>query len=246
MKRSLRKPAAGVVAQEPPPQKRPRSSLLPPMHQLVRDEYNKDLWKVDGGLLLDTEYAPHDIVLGIDPSLTGFAMCALHPEGQYQFWLIRSSKRGVDRLADIQNQLSMVMTKLSIRRFTFVSVCMEGYSFGAQNNREVLGELGGVVKVTLRSALQRNHPEGAYPTIVQPTALKKFVTGTGSAKKSEMLKAVYKRWGIDVADDNLADAYGLARMSLAVAFGSEKLTKEQQAVVSSLHICTERDGVPGT
>jgi len=50
--------------------------------------------------------------------------------------------------------------------------------------------------------------------VVEPTVLKRFVTGKGQGKKELMLKEVYKKWGADFDDNNLADAYGLARIAL--------------------------------
>jgi crossover junction endodeoxyribonuclease RuvC len=50
--------------------------------------------------------------------------------------------------------------------------------------------------------------------IIAPGTLKKFVTGTGRAKKDLMLLKVYKKWGVEFDDHNLCDAYGLARMAL--------------------------------
>lgn len=50
--------------------------------------------------------------------------------------------------------------------------------------------------------------------VIAPGTLKKFVTGKGNAKKDLMLLKVYKRWGVEFEVDDLADAYGLARMAL--------------------------------
>lgn len=50
--------------------------------------------------------------------------------------------------------------------------------------------------------------------VIAPGTLKKFVTGKGNAKKDLMLLKVYKRWGVEFEIDDLADAYGLARMAL--------------------------------
>lgn len=47
---------------------------------------------------------------------------------------------------------------------------------------------------------------------VPPSTLKKFVTGSGNASKEQMCVAVTGRWKFDPADDNEADAYGLARL----------------------------------
>lgn len=50
--------------------------------------------------------------------------------------------------------------------------------------------------------------------MIAPGTLKKFVTGKGTGKKELMLKEVYKKWGEDFDDNNVCDAYCLARMAL--------------------------------
>ena len=45
--------------------------------------------------------------------------------------------------------------------------------------------------------------------IVAPTTLKKFVGAKG--KKNLMARQVYKKWGYEADDDNLTDAYAIAR-----------------------------------
>jgi crossover junction endodeoxyribonuclease RuvC len=47
--------------------------------------------------------------------------------------------------------------------------------------------------------------------MVAPTALKKFITGKGNAKKELMLMKIFKRYGLEFENNNLADAYALAR-----------------------------------
>jgi Holliday junction resolvasome RuvABC endonuclease subunit len=48
---------------------------------------------------------------------------------------------------------------------------------------------------------------------VPPTSLKKYVTGKGQGvPKSQMLLHVYKKWNVDITDDNAADSYALARL----------------------------------
>ena len=50
--------------------------------------------------------------------------------------------------------------------------------------------------------------------IIAPTELKKFVTGKGQCKKDLILLNVFKKWGVEFDNSDLADAYGLARMAL--------------------------------
>jgi crossover junction endodeoxyribonuclease RuvC len=49
---------------------------------------------------------------------------------------------------------------------------------------------------------------------VSPTALKKYVTGKGNAAKGDMRMAIYKRFSVDIADDNEADAFALRTFGL--------------------------------
>ena len=48
---------------------------------------------------------------------------------------------------------------------------------------------------------------------VSPTTLKKWTSGSGKADKKQMAKAVASRWGYVNKDDNIIDAYALARLA---------------------------------
>ncbi|MNB81413.1 Crossover junction endodeoxyribonuclease RuvC [compost metagenome] len=69
---------------------------------------------------------------------------------------------------------------------------------------------------------------------VSPSQLKKFVTGNHNAKKSEMLKGVYRKWDFDTDSDNVADAYGLAKIAEAIQSESLELTKYELEVVQKI------------
>lgn len=86
-----------------------------------------------------------------------------------------------------------------------VKMAMEGYSFGSKLNRELLGELGGLVKMIWFLNT------GQDPEIIAPTALKLAIAGKGNASKEDMLAAVQK-FDPEVVNHNVADAYGLAYM----------------------------------
>jgi crossover junction endodeoxyribonuclease RuvC len=70
-----------------------------------------------------------------------------------------------------------------------------------------IGELGGVIKLLL-------YDNSILFGLVQPTVLKKFVTGKGNSKKELMLLNVYKKFGFDTDNNNIADAYALGRFAL--------------------------------
>ena len=161
-----------------------------------------------GGLVIPE----NPVYLGIDQSYSGFALTA-YQNGNYYSEVYKSDMRGIDRLRDIQ---AHVMNWL--HQFDNVTdVAMEGYAFGSQM-ANMLGELGGMVKLTLLDF-------GIYPLIVPPTSLKKYVTGKGQGiSKSQMLLHVYKKWGAEFTDDNAADSYALAR----IVSGSHELAYEKE------------------
>lgn len=89
-------------------------------------------------------------------------------------------------------------------------VCLEGLSFGSRGNS--LAQIG-ALHYLVRLFLYHNR---INYKIITPTQLKKFITGSGKVQKNLMLLKIYKKWGIEFDDDNLADAYGLARFALEV------------------------------
>ena len=149
----------------------------------------------------DGTFSPDQPVwLGIDQSYSGFAITALSETG-HETTVFKSDKRGIARLRDIQAHLMAALVKYD----NIKDVAMEGYAFGSQM-ANMLGELGGMVKLTLLDF-------DIYPLIVPPTNLKKYVTGKGNGvPKSQMLLFVYKKWGVTFTDDNAADSYSLARL----------------------------------
>lgn len=143
---------------------------------------------------------------------------------------------GVDRLLAIERWIAEEIA-LRYGGYYIGHICMEGYSYASKNGREIAGELAYAVKRVIWCA--QNAPVG-YPTIVAPNLLKKFVTGSGSASKAEMLLWVYKRWGVSTKNDNDADAYGLARIAEALDMEHHgDLPVFQQEVIAKLTRHTE-------
>lgn len=140
------------------------------------------------------------VYVGIDQSYSGFAITCLNESG-FITTVYKSPFRGVDRLFDIKDHM---VSSLQFR--TIKDIAIEGYAFGSQM-ANMLGELGGVVKLTL-------HDIGPYyPLIVPPTVLKKYATGKGQGiSKSQIMMQVYKKWGVELNDDNAADSYVLAKI----------------------------------
>ena len=143
--------------------------------------------------------------VGMDPSYNGFAIVVLDKDAniieQRVFGSI--SKEVEDRLIELETEYKFVCNIMCLH-----SAYIEGPSY-ASNGAFVLQM--GALHYMIRLMLKRAKIDFK---VVAPGTLKKFVTGNGRAKKDLMLLKVYKKWGVEFNDDNLADAYSLARFAL--------------------------------
>jgi hypothetical protein len=72
----------------------------------------------------------------------------------------------------------------------------------------------GAVKLALFTIYEDSHNQLLRtPLLVPPMTLKKFISGKGNAKKDEIMLQIYKRYGVEINENNAADAYGLARIA---------------------------------
>ncbi len=146
------------------------------------------------------------IFVGIDHSFTGTGVVLLDKDGEIlEQKLIKSNSKQTieERLIDLRDQLSFIPVIVNLKR-----VCIEGPSYGS--NGQFILQMG-ALHFLIRILLFEHNVD--YK-IVTPGALKKFVTGKGNAKKNLMLLKIFKKWGIEFDDDNLGDAFSLARMAL--------------------------------
>lgn len=149
-----------------------------------------------------------DTWVGIDASLTAFAICALDAQGEYYINVVSSDHRGVERLAEIRHHLNNFVSSAA----PVTDIALESTVSHSQS-ASILGELSGVVKVTL----WENH--GVTPLLVPPMSLKRFACGKGNATKDLVMLSVYKRYGVEIPDNNAADAYVLARIARGDTIG---------------------------
>jgi Holliday junction resolvasome RuvABC endonuclease subunit len=186
---------------------------------------------IDGQLPKDC-----DVTLGIDQSLTGFALTALQFEDpkKYITWVYKSPYFGVERLADIRQWLIDHFDYLEENNNTILDIAMEGTVL-ASHAALVLGELSATVRLAIFDYFDEGDPR-KYPLKVPPMTLKKFAAGKGNAKKQEMLLQIYKRWGIEFNDDNAADSYALARL-----LGKNFYNEVEKAVAEQMKDLKYRD-----
>jgi hypothetical protein len=155
--------------------------------------------------------------VGVDPSLTNFAAVAVTSadDRMPETLLVRSNQKGARRLDDIRRLFCLWLEKIHAQD-PIEHVVVEGYANGMKFGREAMGEIGGLTRLCLYDAL--GDVEVGYPTIVQPNQLKIFA-GCG-VKKQEMLLTIYKRWGVEFREDNVADAFVLAQVACALEVGA--------------------------
>lgn len=157
--------------------------------------------------------------IGIDPSLTGTGVVCLNEEGiveDEQLIKTTPKQKIEDRLELINNTIIKLLNNKYQIRYTNgyiyknkVNIYMEGLSFGAKGN--AITQLAGLHYLLRINLLKRIDLK---LEIIPPTTLKKFITGKGNSRKELMLLEVYKRWGVEYKNNNLCDAYSLARMAL--------------------------------
>lgn len=175
------------------------------------------LKKTQGAGIIDPE---RPVILGIDQSWTGFGITAVQGAA-YLSDLYVISGRGVDGIHAVINLL-----KDEINWNIVENVAIEGYSMGSKTRAHMAGELGAAVR--MGCFLGGQLFTAKYPLVIPPTQLKKYATGKGNASKSEILLGVYKHFGVEFTDDNMADSYALAQ----IAAGSES-NKAQREVLAA-------------
>lgn len=169
------------------------------------------------------------IYVGVDQSYGGFATTLYDPEtGDHdtlvQAFEAKAYKNQGDRLTIVYGHIIGRIPKDSVAR-----VAMEGYSMGSKFGREKLGELGGIVKMSLWAWHAQD------PAIVTPSTLKKFVLGGSAGRgKNLMLLGVYKKWGVEFNDDNAADSYALARLAYLLDHPEQAEHKYEQEVIKTV------------
>lgn len=155
--------------------------------------------------------------VGIDQSLTGFAVTLLGTDDKYRTLVYKGEGTGVVRLNNIVSWLGSLLDEYEI-----LDVAMEA-PVKMSHSAIISGELFGTVRLCLYSNW------GLAPIQIPPTMLKKYVTGKGTGvQKNQMLLQVYKKWGVEFTDDNAADSYGIARIVAGKAdnaYEKEVITK---------------------
>lgn len=146
--------------------------------------------------------------VGIDPSYNGFAIVVVDKGGEIIEQKLLSSdtnSEAEDRILEMEKEFKFIPNIYCLE-----TVYIEGPSYSS-NGAFVLQM--GALHYYLRIFFRKKNVDFK---VIAPGTLKKYVAGEGkgNARKELMLLKTFQKWGVEFNDNNLADAYGLARMAL--------------------------------
>ena len=144
--------------------------------------------------------------VGMDPSYNGFAIILLDKDAnilEQKLFKSDTILEAEDRIIQLEKEFKFVANVTHL-----YSVYIEGPSYSSKGSFVLqMGALHYYLRIFFRK-------KNINYKIITPGTLKKFICGKGNAKKDLMLMKVYKKFGIEFEDDNLCDAYSLARLAL--------------------------------
>lgn len=145
------------------------------------------------------------VYVGVDQALRKIGVCVLRGDEGVDLKLLLppADLRGPERLQYLRDAL---WNYLSPYQGKIAKSAMEAQSLGSMGDLDQLGQINGVVQVLLSDL-------GTAPLLVAPSLLKKFVTGQGQATKQAMMVATHHNWAVEIVQDDLCDAHGLARIA---------------------------------
>jgi crossover junction endodeoxyribonuclease RuvC len=164
------------------------------------------------------------LIIGIDPSLTATGIVVLR-DGKVE--LAEKTKNRpelgtIERVRLIRERIIDITENLIDEEEWQAPdlIVIEGFSYGSKGRSVFdIAYLGW----RIREDLERLRTDDGIPWLeVPPSQLKKFATGQGNANKEIILQQVYKRWGYETHDNNIADAYVLAQIGRAYLQDSYK------------------------
>lgn len=137
--------------------------------------------------------------LGIDPSATGTGVSLISDVSSETLHIRPGKRRDAERLQYIHSELKSFLEG----KLIFMGV-MEAPSYGSTHKEFILGEVLGVLKLTLIEL-------GIFSISVPPTQLKLFLAGKGTASKEEMISAA-SRWGCSSTNSDICDSWAAAML----------------------------------
>lgn len=167
------------------------------------------------------------IIAGIDPSLVGTGIVKLKDGKVVEQKLIKSKPVGNKPIDELKRLLKIV-EEIPLKGVDMAVV--EGIAYGIRRTSS-LSQLSGLNYLIRKKCYEQNIPF----IIVAATTNKKFCTGSGKGEKNQMMLSVYKKWGFSPANDDLSDAFSLAKVGEALSNENrDKLLKYENEVINLL------------
>jgi len=143
--------------------------------------------------------------LGLDISLTGTGLVII--DDTYEILekqILHVDAKDTERLLFIE-EIFLKLVEPFKTKIKLVGI--ETPAFRAEGHLFNMGELNGVLKLHLFKM-------GINSIGISPFSLKKFISGSAKEKtKSIIILDLFKNFGVELRNDNLADAYSLARIA---------------------------------
>jgi crossover junction endodeoxyribonuclease RuvC len=163
--------------------------------------------------------------IGIDPSLTATGIIILDEAGNIEAQKLTSNNPKLPTISRVRQILDEIKEAIS-NNTNITSIGIEGFSFGSKGKS--LFEIA-YLGYRIREELQN------FNLIdIAPTELKKYATGKGNSPKDIVMLNVYKRWGMEFHNNNLADAYVLAKICQEMYNTSTTLAEFQKEILLKL------------
>jgi len=160
------------------------------------------------------------IFIGIDPSLTSTGLVVLDSKGEMIRKEIISSNKNFSiemRIIEIRDKIKKILEEYYDYH---INLSIEGISYGSKGKSSI--DIP-ALNISLRIFFLDKEIDFF---VVEPSVLKKYITGKGNAKKELMLLKIYKKFGIEFESNDLADAYSLALFYFDKFKNLEKLKNE--------------------
>lgn len=151
-------------------------------------------------------------IIGLDLSITSTGYCIMDDKKEaVDYGTIKTIPK--DFSSDIE-RFDKIATGIfdKVAEYDCRAAFIENYAYAARNNLTRLGELTGIIKHDFFCTWRIKPSEELF--VISPSTLKKYVIGTGKGDKNVILKYIFIKWEMDVDDDDIADAYALARMGV--------------------------------
>jgi hypothetical protein len=181
------------------------------------------------------------LFIGMDLSLSNCGLVVLDYNGKVQ--LLKSIKteeigQSVEkRFERCYNQINQFKETLLKYDLNDSIIAIESYALQAVGRITSLVESGTLI----RDFIYKNY-DNCKILEVAPVSAKKFLLGSGKSdsginKKAKIIMEIYKQFGLEIGDDNIADAFVLSNIAQAyynVINNNHNLKKYQLEVITTI------------